>query len=266
MAAAGAPAPDFDSLLGEYQRFRSGYPPELYQRVLAAAPLRPRVLDVGHGTGLAAEGLRDSIAMLVGVDVAPRMLRASPAAAKVQGRAEALPFRDGAFDLVTCAQAFHWFQPGPAFTQFHRVLRPSGAAAVWWKYEAQDDPTAQLADRVVSGLLGRPAPATPLAREAVLPGARESPFGGWEEVRLVHPLRHTVASYVGWQASREVLRQAAGPRRDEVLAALEGALRARHGEEAFEVRQLVRLCLLRKADAAGAPEGSKGRSGLRRPC
>lgn len=244
--------PDFGSLVDKYQAFRSGYPPELFARVLAAAPPGPlRVLDVAAGTGLSAEGLRGRAALLAGVDIARPMLRAAPLPHRALARAEALPFRGGAFDLLACAQAFHWLEPLAALREFHRVLRPGGAAAVWWKYDAADDPTAMLADEVVQRLLGRADVHTPLARGGALPGVAESPFGTWEEQRFHHQARHTSASYVGYHASREILRRSAGPERERVLAELEEALRARHGQAAFEVRQVVRLCLLRRGPSAG---------------
>lgn len=246
-------APDFGSLVDKYQAFRTGYPPELFARVLAASPAwRPRVLDVAAGTGLSAEGLLPQASLLAGVDIAAPMLRAAPLPHKALARAEALPFRDAAFDLLTCAQAYHWLDPRPALGEFHRVLRPGGAAAVWWKYDAADDPTAMLADEVVQRILGRADVHTPLARGGALPGVVESPFGGWEEQRLDHHVKHTAASYLGYHASREVLRRSAGPQRERVLRELGEALRARHGEAPFEVRMLVRLCLLRKG-----PKGSR---------
>lgn len=251
MAGPG-PDPDFGSLVGAYASFRSGYPPELFARVLAAAPPGPlRVLDVATGTGLSAEGLAPRAARLVGVDLAAAMLRRAPLPHRALARAEALPFRAGAFDLLTCAQAFHWMDHPAALREFHRVLAPGGLAAVWWKYDAADDPAAVLADAIVRRTLGRADVHTPLARGGDLPGVAASPFGAWEEQRFHHAVRHTVASYVGYHASREILRRSAGAQRGAVLAALEQALRERHGEGAFEVRMLDRLCLLRKAEAKG---------------
>lgn len=243
----GSVPPDFDSLVQAYGRFRTGYPPELFARVLAAAPPGPlRVLDLAAGTGLGAEGLAPRASRLVACDIAPGMLARNPAADRVLGKAEQLPFRDAAFDLVACAQAFHWMEPRAAFREVHRVLRAPGLAAIWWKYEAAEDPVAQLGDALVTRALGRAAPHTDMARGKVLPGIADSPFREAEEVALRHPVRFTADSYVGYQASRENLRRAAGPERPAILEALRRALRARHGDAPFDVAYADRLCLLRK--------------------
>jgi SAM-dependent methyltransferase len=243
----GSVPPDFDSLQREYARFRSGYPAELFARVLAAAPPGAlRVLDVASGTGLSAQGWGARAERIVACDIGRGMLAANALPDKALGKAEALPFRDARFDLVACAQAFHWMEPLPALREFHRVLRAPGLCANWWKYEDAHDPTAVLSDAVVSRALGQPAPHTDMAREERLPAVERSPFRAAEEVRLHHPVRFTADSYVGYQASRENLRRAAGGKRDAVLAELRRELRARHGDAAFDVLYLDRLCLLRK--------------------
>lgn len=238
--------PDFDALLSMYARFRTGYPREVYERILAALGRREglRVLDVASGTGLGAEGLRAHAARLVACDAAPGMLRASWVRDRAQARAEALPFRPGAFDLVTCAQAFHWFAGSSALAEMHRVLRPRGLAAVWWKYEAAEDPVSQLADRVVLEVTGQPDPHTLFVRGGAVPGIAASAFRA-QEAWIEHAVRYTAASYVGYQASREILRHSAGPRREQVLDRLGRELRSLHGERPFDVAYRTRLLLLK---------------------
>jgi SAM-dependent methyltransferase len=39
---------------------------------------------------------------------------------------------DDSVDIVSVAQAFHWFDPAATRREFHRILRPSGLAAIYW--------------------------------------------------------------------------------------------------------------------------------------
>jgi SAM-dependent methyltransferase len=46
--------------------------------------------------------------------------------------AERIPLDDGSVDLVTAAQAFHWFNPPIALAEFARLLKPGGGLALVW--------------------------------------------------------------------------------------------------------------------------------------
>jgi SAM-dependent methyltransferase len=108
--------------------------------LVAAADPRPdaRVLDIATGTGIVARKLAFRLGpggAVTGLDVSPGMLAvardraASEGAgiAWVEGRAEALPFPDGAFDLVTCQFGLMFFADrDAAMTEAHRVLAPGG--------------------------------------------------------------------------------------------------------------------------------------------
>ena len=106
---------------------------------LAKAGGRPlAALDVGCGTGnyLAAQvaAFGDAITW-TGVDPSEAMLaRAAgkvPGAALVRGRAESLPFADGAFDYVVTSFTLHHFEhKARALDEMVRVLRPGGAIRV----------------------------------------------------------------------------------------------------------------------------------------
>lgn len=91
-----------------------------------------RVLEVGCGTGvIAGEVARMTSAGVVGLDVEAGMLemarRYAPQVVLVQGDAQALPFGDGAFDLVLCHYLLLWLEdPARAIAEMARVVRAGG--------------------------------------------------------------------------------------------------------------------------------------------
>lgn len=91
------------------------------------------LLDVGCGTGYLIDNLsREHAASYCGLDISENMLAVArakqiPNAAFVQGRSDALPYPDEAFDVVTCIQSFHHYpSPDKAMQEAWRVLKPGG--------------------------------------------------------------------------------------------------------------------------------------------
>lgn len=129
----------FDSVADQYEAGRPGYPEELFDRIeklsgnsLAGA----RVLDVGAGTGKATRAMAARGATLVAADHARRMLdqlrKVAPGVSAVLADANALPFANASFDLVTFAQSWHWVDPQRAPGEVLRLACPGGAVALWW--------------------------------------------------------------------------------------------------------------------------------------
>ena len=105
-------------------------------------PLSPDgiALDVACGAAHVAQEIAPRVRQVVGIDLTPALLRlgaARLAAAGIgnvllqEGDAAALPFTDGAFDLVVCRAALHHF-PDPAVqvAEMARVCRPGGRVVV----------------------------------------------------------------------------------------------------------------------------------------
>lgn len=99
-----------------------------------------RVLDIATGGGHVAYVFAPHVARVWATDITQEMLDQVAAEAGKRGlgnvrttyaKAEALPFEDESFDLVTCRIAPHHFDSIPAFlTEVHRVLKPGGQLAL----------------------------------------------------------------------------------------------------------------------------------------
>ena len=124
----------FSTQSADYARFRPRYPPALFSWLASVAPGRACAVDVATGNGQAALALAEHFAEVVAVDASAAQLAEAPARANVTyrvGQAEATGVADASADLLTAAQAFHWFRQDAFFAEAARVLRPGGVLAVW---------------------------------------------------------------------------------------------------------------------------------------
>jgi len=137
----------FAEVAGAYERGRPGYPEEAVRWMVGDRPLA--VVDLGAGTGkltrvLVALGHR-VVAVEPLEEMRAELAAALPAIHAIQGTAEEIPLYAGAADVVTSAQAFHWFDHDNALPEIARVLRPGGRLALVWNSRDDRDPwMAQL--------------------------------------------------------------------------------------------------------------------------
>ncbi len=196
----------FGAVADLYDQVRPSYPPELFDALLEAGPPGAGppgagpvdVLDVGCGTGIAGALMAARGCNVLGVEIDPRMA----AVARAKGlTVEEAPFEswDDAgrrFDLLVCAQAWHWIDPEIGIEKAVRVLRPQGQIGLFWNLGDPSPAARDLLAPVYSELepelenyslvLGRQSGRD---REAGV-GLTES--GRFDEVRVREfPWRHT---------------------------------------------------------------------------
>ena len=240
---------DFRHQAADYACYRRDYSPALYDAIVTHAGQGEGrlALDLGCGTGFVTAALRCRGWTAVGVDFSAPMLaeaRRLTGGALVRACGEAIPVRDEAAALITCGTAFHWFRPRPTLAEMARALAPGGWAALFWRYPAPGEASAELIAEVL-GRFGVELPGEPVY---VHP---EEPFAGSglvpEPVRVLESvLEYTAEHFHGHVATVEYLRRLSGAHHAAFLTALRAELLRRH-PRGFRERNEEYLFLARRS-------------------
>jgi ubiquinone/menaquinone biosynthesis C-methylase UbiE len=135
------PTERFSSRVADYVRYRPTYPDAVFELLERECGLGAgaQVADVGSGTGIFSKLLADRGAEVFGVEpnadmlaAADEFMRDNPRFHSITGTAEQTHLEDQSVDLITCAQAFHWFDQARALPEFKRILRPRGILFLVW--------------------------------------------------------------------------------------------------------------------------------------
>jgi SAM-dependent methyltransferase len=152
--AAGNSTSRFSSRVEDYRRYRPGYPREVIELLATECGLNPQsvVADIASGTGIFTRLLLENGNALLGVEPNREMRAAGEQFLKGYGRftsiagsAEATTLPAHSVDMITAAQAAHWFDRTRARGEFVRILKPGGWLALLWN-ERKTDRTAFLRD------------------------------------------------------------------------------------------------------------------------
>lgn len=141
----------FSERAAGYASYRPHYPPELAAWLASIAPRREVAWDVACGSGQLSTLLGDHFQTVVATDASAAQIGQAQPHANVEYRvepAEATSLADDSIDLITVAQAAHWFNLPPFYREARRVGRPGAAIALVAYGIAHIDPEV---DRVVDG-------------------------------------------------------------------------------------------------------------------
>jgi SAM-dependent methyltransferase len=137
----------FSSRVGDYARHRPSYPPQILDLLRERCNLTPasRVADIGAGTGLLTRLFLENGNAVRAVEpnsemraACTELLSGFPNLLLIDGIAESTGLLDESVDLITAAQAFHWFKPSMARAEFARILSPGGWVALIWNERLLD--------------------------------------------------------------------------------------------------------------------------------
>lgn len=142
------PKTRFTATVGDYDAYRPSYPEAAVDWILETArvPAGGKAADVGCGTGIFTRLLAARRLDVVGIEPNDEMRARAVArggARYLKGDAAATGLPERSMDLVTAAQAFHWFDLEPALAEFKRVLKPGGWCAAVCNERTDETPFMQ---------------------------------------------------------------------------------------------------------------------------
>ncbi|MBW8366782.1 MAG: class I SAM-dependent methyltransferase [Arenimonas sp.] len=167
----------FSGHAGDYATARPTYPPELFQWLADQCLHHDLVWDVGCGNGQASLALAHHFRRVHASDPSAEQIANAPEDPRITWRvesAEICSLHNHSVDLVTAAQAFHWFNQGRFGAEAQRVLRPGGVVAVWCYGQSRvDGPVDAVFHELYENQLG---PYWPPERRHVENGYRALSF------------------------------------------------------------------------------------------
>lgn len=149
---------NFSSASHNYAQFRPTYPPELFNFLKKLVTNRQKVWDCGTGNGQVAGELSNFYEQVYATDISVQQLLNAVQRENIhytKQPAEKTVFPDDHFDLVTVAQAVHWFNFDEFYDEVKRVLKPGAAIAVFGYGLFRSNPeTDEIIDHFYREIIG----------------------------------------------------------------------------------------------------------------
>jgi ubiquinone/menaquinone biosynthesis C-methylase UbiE len=241
----------FSSESPNYARFRPRYGRELFAYLAHLVSDHRLAWDCATGNGQAAVPLSEFFGRVIATDASEEQIRTATPNPRIEYRvapAEKSTLEATSCDLITVAQAVHWFDLPAFYDEAKRVLKPDGLLAVWSYNLLRIDPSI---DAIVNSFYTETiGPFWPPERKIVENGYRDLSFP-FEEINAPEfsmTAEWSVDALLGylrtWSASKRYLQEID---RDPVTL-IESALRAAwpDNQNRLQVRWLLVIRLGRK--------------------
>lgn len=125
---------NFSKQSNAYQKYRPSYPKELFEYLNGLCKEHTLAWDCATGNGQSAKGLADYFEKVYATDPSEQQISNAVSHPKITykvEKAENSSLENNSVDLITVAQALHWFDFEKFYSEVKRVLKPEGIIAVW---------------------------------------------------------------------------------------------------------------------------------------
>ncbi len=131
----------FSNRVDNYVKYRPSYPEEIISFLENSIQFNSKfiVADIGSGTGILSKMFLDNGNTVFGIEPnkpmrnkAEELLKNYPQFKSVDGTAEQTNLQNESVDIITAAQAFHWFDAAKTKAEFKRILKPYGYCCLIW--------------------------------------------------------------------------------------------------------------------------------------
>lgn len=240
----------FSSVASDYAAFRPRYPDELFEWLASLCQRHQLAWDCACGSGQASRPMARHFGLVVGTDASPAQVVAAEADEKTRfavAASEQVPLTGQCADIVTVAQALHWFASDAFYAEVRRVVRPGGIFAAWTygMPHCGADEVEKVVHEFIDGPLG---PFWPPEVQMVLDGyaSIELPFDETEAPAFELDDEWPLDSFLGFARTWSAVRRYSEERgEDPVLglgADLERLWRGRRDLLPIRYRLDLRVC------------------------
>jgi SAM-dependent methyltransferase len=149
---------NFSVQSAEYAQFRPTYPQELYEFLFSLLVEKDFAWDCATGNGQVARILAKDFRHVFATDISENQLKHAVQRENISYLLESSDkssFADHTFDLITVAQAIHWFNFDGFYAEVKRTLKPGGIfAAFGYGVMCIDDRVDAVIEKLYRGILG----------------------------------------------------------------------------------------------------------------
>jgi SAM-dependent methyltransferase len=199
----------FSGHADRYEAFRPTYPGALFAYLSSLCSIHDFAWDCATGNGQAAVALAPYFGTVIATDASERQVDHARPCENVQYRvapADGAPVADASVDLVTVAQALHWFDLPRFYHEVRRVARRDGIVAVWcYQLHTVNPEVDAIVHRFYTDIVG---PDWPPERRLVEEGYRTLGFPFHEiappSFQMVHhwDLNHVLGYLSSWSSTQ----------------------------------------------------------------